>query len=153
MNITVQIQDGPLPERPPEWVVSATSGAAGAVVCFEGVVRGTEDGRTITALAYEIYESMASRQLQRLAQDVLRSFRLLSVWVEHSRGLVPVGRCSFRLRVAAAHRTEALGAAQAFIDRLKQDVPIWKKPVYGVEAKAESPGTERLASQPGAESP
>jgi molybdopterin synthase catalytic subunit len=50
--------------------------------------------------------------------------------VEHSRGRVAAGECSFRLRVAASHRPEALRAVEEFIDRMKRDVPIWKTPVY-----------------------
>jgi len=33
------------------------------------------------------------------------------------------------VRVEAAHREEAFAAAQFIIDELKQQVPIWKKPV------------------------
>ena len=152
MSITIQIQDGPLRERPPEWAATSAPSVVGAVVNFEGVVRGIEHGRTITALAYETYEPMASRQLRRLAEDLLRSFGLMAVCVEHSRGLVPVGRCAFRLRVAAAHRAEALGAVAAFVDRLKQDVPIWKRPVYADADATEPRAAERHAPQPGAES-
>ena len=47
--------------------------------------------------------------------------------VAHSVGWVPVGECSFRLEVAAPHRQEAMLAMGEFINRLKQDVPIWKQ--------------------------
>ncbi len=129
MSVTVRIHDGPLPVSPAGCSVGGATGAAGAVVFFEGVVRAEEDGRPIQALDYEVYEPMATRELQRLAEDVLRSFGLLAVSVAHSRGRVPVGQCAFRLSVAAAHRAEALRAVEAFIDRLKRDVPIWKTPV------------------------
>ena len=129
MNIKAHIVDGPLP----------TGGVwrpvgAGAVMCFEGVVRPVEDGRELVSLAYEVYEPMASRQLRNLAQALAASHTLTAVIVEHSRGVVPVGRCSFRLRIASTHRKEALEAMDLFIDRLKRDVPIWKQPVYAREA-------------------
>lgn len=125
MKLAVRIVDGPLAETAPVWAPAG----AGAVVCFEGVARPTEHGEPIATLDYEAYEPMASRELERLAREVLHEFGLLGVLVEHSRGRVAVGERSFRLRVAALHRKEALAALERFIDRLKQDVPIWKQAV------------------------
>ena len=77
---------------------------------------------------------MATQQLRDLAQELAASHGLTAIIVEHSRGVVPVGQCSFRLRIAATHRKEALEAMELFIDRMKRDVPIWKRPVYAQEA-------------------
>ena len=105
-------------------------GDAGAVLCFEGIVRPTEGGQPVVALDYEAYEPMADAQLRRLANEIVERHRLLGLWVEHSRGRVAAGECSFRLRVASRHRPEALRAVGEFIDRMKRDVPIWKTPVF-----------------------
>jgi molybdopterin synthase catalytic subunit len=140
MSIKVHIVDGPLAAAAP-WP-AAEGGLAGAVLCFEGVARRLENDRQINALDYEAYEPMASRQMQRLAEQITRDFGLLGVFVEHSRGRVPVGQCSFRLRVASPHRKEALNAVDYFIDRLKQDVPIWKSPVYADNAAATTTSDE-----------
>ena len=124
--VTVDVIDGPLP-------VASTMAPvenAGALVCFEGIVRPLEDGRRIAALDYEAYQPMAGAQLQRLAERVLHRHGLLAVRVEHSRGRVPAGACSFRLRIASRHRPEALRAAEEFIDTMKRDVPIWKTAVF-----------------------
>lgn len=130
MSIAVRMLDGPVPAEHAAWPGADETGAVGAVLCFEGIVRAIEEGRAIVALDYEAYEPMASQELHRLAEEVCASFGLRGVEVVHSRGRVPVGQCSFRLRIAAEHRAEALRAMAAFIDRLKQDVPIWKTPVY-----------------------
>ncbi len=135
MSIAVYILDGPLPPTANAILAQAEQGVAGAVLCFDGIVRATENGRPIAALNYEVYEPMASRQLHTLCEDVLARFGLLSVQTWHSRGRVPVGACSFRLRIAAQHRTEALQAMTDFIERLKRDVPIWKTPVYATRAE------------------
>jgi len=134
MNIDVQIIDGPLAAQPTLPQVEH----AGAITCFDGIVRPTENNRPLHALDYEAYEPMASRMLRDLAQKLIDEFNLLAVHVQHSRGRVPVGTCSFRLIIASRHRKEGLAAADAFIDRLKQDVPIWKTPVY-----ADAEGEER----------
>lgn len=122
MIVRVQIVDGPLPPATPNGPPPGT----GATVVFEGIVRGWEAGATITALDYATYDPMAQRQLEGLARDIAGTHGLLGLHAEHSRGRVPVGACSFRLAIHAAHRKEALAAMDEFIDRLKRDVPIWK---------------------------
>ena len=124
--VSVSIVDGPLPPDRPARAVDH----AGAVLCFEGVVRPVENGLTIVALDYEAYEPMAGNELRRLAEEVVSRHGLLDLSVEHSRGRVGAGERSFRLRVAARHRPEALRATEEFIDRMKRDVPIWKTAVY-----------------------
>ena len=127
MSISTHILPGPLPPEPVAW---QSPPGAGAVVRFEGVARPREGDRAIDALDYEAYEPMASRTLRGLAERICAEHGLLGICVEHSAGRVAVGECSFRLRVAGAHRREALAAMGQFIDQLKQDVPIWKKPVW-----------------------
>jgi len=130
MSVEVHIVDGALgPYEPGE----STFGV-GAVIVFEGVVRPAEDGVPIEALDYEAYEPMASRQIGAIAHELASEFGLFAMHVWHSTGRVPAGRCSFRLVVESAHRKEGLAACDAFIDRFKKDVPIWKKPVHRGDA-------------------
>lgn len=124
MNTSVQIYDGPLPDAAP-WRVAG----AGAVMCFEGVVRPTEADQPIAGLRYETYDPMAENELHRLASEALDRFDILTVRVEHSRGFVANHACSFRLRIASAHRKEGLAAMDWYIDQMKQTVPIWKHAV------------------------
>jgi molybdopterin synthase catalytic subunit len=137
MNVAVSILDGPLPR--PSVDDDARCPGAGTVLIFEGVVREREGDKSITALDYTTYDPMAERTLARLAQDIAARFGLLAVRVAHSRGRVPVGACSFRLLVAAPHRKEALAAMDEFIDRLKRDIPIWKKPVNAATGEPQEP--------------
>jgi molybdopterin synthase catalytic subunit len=121
----VHVVDGPLAP----WVPMAFVGA-GAVVVFDGVVRPLEDGRTLEALDYQAYRPMADRQLERLAAAAASRHGLIACLAWHSVGRVAVGETSFRLVVASAHRREALAAMDWFIDAMKKDVPIWKRPVW-----------------------
>ena len=120
--VVVRIHDGPLPAK----AASCFQEGAGAAVAFEGLVRPIEDGRIIVALDYEVYEPMALRVLEDLARDMLQTHGLVGIAVEHSRGRVQPGECSFRLQIAARHRQEALAGMAEFIDRMKRDAPIWK---------------------------
>ena len=125
MTIEVELRNGPLPARD-DWAVQG----AGAVIRFEGVVRPTEHGETLAALWYEQYPPMTQRELRRLAEQVAATHGLIGLRVTHSHGRVPVGAVSFRLDVASRHRAEGLAAMQTFIDRLKQEVPLWKVPAW-----------------------
>ncbi len=122
---------------PRDLVVPSRDGTRGAVLRFEGIVRRSEPcaqrggaAGNLRALDYETYDPMAQRELELLARDVGARHGLISILALHSRGRVAVGEVSFVLEVGSAHRAETLAAAAEFIDRLKQDVPIWKKPVW-----------------------
>lgn len=129
-TISVRIIDGPLEANPSPEQSPGGLGRAGARVVFEGVVRAEEEGRVVRALMYEVYEPMASRTLQALAVEIGAAHGVISIVIEHSRGEVGVGECSFRLAIDASHRKEALAAMDELIDRMKKDVPIWKTPIW-----------------------
>jgi molybdopterin synthase catalytic subunit len=135
--VTVLIRDGALTAPPPEMASDST----GAVLHFRGVVRRTEQDQQIHGLDYAAYQPMAERTLEQIAREAIDRFGLLAIHVEHSKGFVPVGGCSFELIITASHRREALDAMDWFIDRLKQIVPIWKQPVFVDSSPVEAPRT------------
>ncbi len=102
---------------------------AGAIVQFLGVVRGTEEGRSIRGLEYEAFQAMAEHQFQQLFDAVERRWTLLSIRLVHRIGFVAAGQTSLWVEIEAAHRGEAFAACQYLIDDMKRLVPIWKKPV------------------------
>jgi molybdopterin synthase catalytic subunit len=99
----------------------------GAVVEFYGIVREMEDDRALAGLFYEAYEPMACRVMQRHLEELGEIHGCAAVYFSHRTGWVPVGEASLYLRVASAHRGEALRFLADAIDRLKLDVPIWKR--------------------------
>ena len=148
MSIHIHIVDGSLADTAPAWP-GFDEGSAGALLRFDGIVRRLENDRPIVALDYEAYEPMASRQIRQLAEELTGEFGLLGVFVEHSRGRIPVGKRAFRLRVASGHRKEALQAVDRFIDRLKQNVPIWKSPVYAASEPDHVVGSQGAQAEKG----
>jgi molybdopterin synthase catalytic subunit len=103
----------------------------GAVVCFVGVVRGTEGAAHIRALEYESYERMAEHQINLLLDQLAKRWPLESVGLVHRVGRVNAGEPSLWVEVVAPHRAEAFAACQWLIDELKRVAPIWKKPIAG----------------------
>lgn len=105
------------------------SGGMGAVVCFTGVVRGIEEGRTIEAIEYEAFHRMAVHQFNLLFDEMEKRWPIESVRVVHRIGVVKVNEPSLWVEVIAPHRGEAFAACQWLIDEMKRVVPIWKKPL------------------------
>ena len=98
----------------------------GACVEFLGIVREDEGGRALAGLSYEAYEVMARTEFARIHAELVRKFSIAAATVIHRVGWVPVGEASLFVRVLAKHRGAALGYCGELIDRMKQDVPIWK---------------------------
>jgi molybdopterin synthase catalytic subunit len=124
MHTDFQLTHQPIQQTPLSAPKLANS--TGAWVEFRGTVRGLENNQPISALEYEAYPEMAIRQLQQIASDLTAVHPVLAISVIHRLGLIPVGETAIRVQIAATHRTEAFAFLAAFMDRLKQDVPIWK---------------------------
>ncbi len=105
------------------------SAGMGAVVNFLGVVRGSEDGKTISAIEYEAFEKMVRHQFDLLFDEMAKRWPIESVRLVHRIGVVKVNEPSLWVEVVAPHRGEAFAACQWLIDEMKRVVPIWKKPI------------------------
>jgi len=103
------------------------TGAAGAVVTFDGVTRNNTNGRRTLCLDYECYEPMALQQMREIGLEIARAFAVDRVALVHRLGRLLVGETSVAVIVTAPHRRAAFEAALEGINRLKKRVPIWKK--------------------------
>ena len=99
---------------------------SGGIVRFTGVVRGEENGEAISGLEYEAYQPMAERIMHQILEELHAAHPIHSARVLHRLGFVPVGEAAILLEIQAAHRREAFLVVESFMDRLKQEVPIWK---------------------------
>jgi molybdopterin molybdotransferase len=124
MDIEIQLIDSPIAETisPP-----SGPGVAGVWIEFRGTVRGEENGKALSALEYEAYPEMAEREIRRLLTEISAKRPCLAARVIHRLGAIPVGETAVYVGVAAKHRGEAIALLAEFMDRLKQDVPIWKR--------------------------
>ena len=98
----------------------------GAVVEFHGVVRATEGDAQLDGLFYEAYEPMARREFDRIIAQLAARHSPQAVCIIHRLGFVAVGEASLYVCVESKHRGAALAFCGELIDRMKQDVPIWK---------------------------
>ncbi|MHB1309414.1 MAG: molybdenum cofactor biosynthesis protein MoaE [Limisphaerales bacterium] len=124
MEIAIAIAEHPIEGSP--GLPGAFTNQAGAVVEFTGRVRGEEDGEAIAALEYEAYSPMAGNRMREILEALGETHPCLYVSVVHRVGVVAVGEAAIRVVAAARHRSEAFAMVTLFMDRLKEDVPIWK---------------------------
>ncbi len=124
MQREIALTDHPIDLRRP--LPLALSGSAGAVAEFRGLVRADESGARIGALEYEAYSPMAERAMHRLCDEIPSAHDCLFVRITHRIGVVPVGEAAIHIIVVSRHRAASFAFLAAFMDRLKQDVPIWK---------------------------
>ena len=104
---------------------------SGAAAMFLGIVRADRDPhRRVEALWYEAYDAMVQAQLERLLARARVRWPLQQIHLRHRVGRVPVGEIALAVVVTAVHRKEAFAALRFLVDRIKQDVPIWKRTQY-----------------------
>ena len=101
--------------------------ADGAIVTFAGVTRNHNDGAAVVSLKYECYEEMARRIMGQVFEEAVKRFEISRARVVHRLGQVSVGEASVLVVVAAEHRAPAFDACRFLMDRVKAQVPIFKK--------------------------
>ena len=109
---------------------SLKRGEDGAVVVFEGVVRNNTKGRPTSYLEYDCYEELALAQMTRIGSEIASQFGIGRIGIIHRLGRMSIGEASVAVVATAPHRRAAFEAALAGIDRLKKEVPIWKKEFF-----------------------
>ncbi|QGF24424.1 molybdenum cofactor biosynthesis protein MoaE [Raineyella fluvialis] len=106
--------------------------AVGGVGMFVGLVRDHDPAgpaSTVSWLEYSAHPS-AEATLAALVAEVAEAYDALVARAEHRVGRLGVGDVAVTVAVGAAHRAPALEACQVLIDRIKTEVPIWKRQAF-----------------------
>lgn len=99
----------------------------GGEVSFIGRVRDFSEESGVTGLTLEHYPGMTEAALDALADEALTRWQLAGVILVHRIGYLQAGDEIVLVVALSAHRSAAFEACQFLIDRLKTDVPLWKK--------------------------
>ncbi|MFQ5908615.1 MAG: molybdopterin converting factor subunit 1 [Thermoplasmata archaeon] len=102
----------------------------GALVAFYGSVRDNFEGREVRLLRYEVYDDMAEAAIRRIEEEVRAASGADQVFVQHRVGELAPGEHTILVAAAAPHRHEAFEACQTALERVKTEVPVWKKELY-----------------------
>jgi molybdopterin molybdotransferase len=150
MKIEIQITPHPIESGP--GLASDFSGVAGAIADFSGAVRDQENGEAITAIEYEAFSPMAENEMRRILESLAETCPCLAARVIHRVGVIPAGEVAIQVVILARHRDAAFAMLAEFMNRLKQDVPIWKRralpfnPLLVSPPRATPPAQKRTVS-------
>jgi molybdopterin synthase catalytic subunit len=103
---------------------------AGAIACFVGVVREDpvqKDDSKVLRLEYEAYTDVALKRMQEIRDAMRTKPGILEVSIHHIIDTLNVGEPSLFVAVLGQHRQEVFSALSETVDRVKKEVPIWKK--------------------------
>lgn len=115
------------PLDPNEVIRAVSSRDVGGIATFVGLVRDQNQGQRVTLLEYEAYQGMAEKQMRKVAEQIQGEIAGVRLAALHRVGRLEVGDIAVVCAAASAHRAEALAACQLLIDRIKAEVPIWKR--------------------------
>jgi molybdopterin synthase catalytic subunit len=115
---------------PASLIKEVSSPQYGAISLFVGTVREVNEGRSVSAIEYSAYKSMASAELERILDEAEEQFGVSALVVEHRIGILGLGDVSIAIAAAHAHRAPALDCTRYVIEEIKKRVPIWKKEHY-----------------------
>jgi molybdopterin synthase catalytic subunit len=110
-----------------EALASVSDDGAGGTCVFVGTVRDHSKAGDVTGLRYEAWDELAIERLHEIAAELSAKWPVRKVAILHRTGDLAVGEASVVIACSAPHRSDAFDACRHAIERLKQDVPIWKK--------------------------
>jgi molybdopterin synthase catalytic subunit len=103
---------------------------SGAIVLFSGDVRDFNSNKNVSHLEYESNETLAEKQIALILKEAIEKWGLHFAHAVHRLGRVEVSDSAVIVATASAHRKEAYDANLWIINRIKHQVPIWKKEYY-----------------------
>jgi molybdopterin synthase catalytic subunit len=114
--------------RPDDALGFVADPSSGATCAFLGTARDRSDsGSGVIGLTYEAWEELARRRLEEIAEEMFAKWPVRRVALLHRTGELEIGEVSVVVACSSPHRSDAFEACRHGIERLKEDVPIWKK--------------------------
>ena len=100
---------------------------AGAIGTFTGIVRAVTDEARTEFLEFEGYEELARQKIDEICAQLKQKEGIIKVAIHHKTGIVQAGEDIVYIVVAASHREQLFPVLREAIERLKVEIPIWKK--------------------------
>ena len=131
-------------------IAAVESDTAGAVVSFSGVVRNHDGGKPVERLSYSAHPTahqvMADVVAQLAAEHAGHALGTdavgtdavgtaaggepVRIWAAHRVGMLEIGDPALVCAVSASHRGQAFEVCSELVDRIKEQVPIWKEQFF-----------------------
>src|SRR3989304_975907 len=100
---------------------------AGAIGTFTGIVRAVSEDTRTEFLEFEAYGEVAQRKMNEICRDLKEKEGIIDVAMHHRTGIIQAGENIGYIVVASGHRQQLFPVLSEAIERLKAEVPIWKK--------------------------
>jgi molybdopterin synthase catalytic subunit len=138
------------PIDPAAALAAVANASAGATVLFLGTVRDRHEGREVAGIDYSGYEPMAERALARIEEELAHATPGLRIAIVHRLGALAVGEASVAIAASSPRRAAAQEATKLALERVKREVPVWKRERYadGTSAWREEEPLPSVASPP-----
>lgn len=119
-------------------IAAVESDTAGAVVSFSGVVRNHDGGKAVERLSYSAHPTahrvmadvVARLVAEQNAEAGAGTGQPVRIWAAHRVGMLEIGDPALVCAVSAAHRGQAFAVCSDLVDRIKEQVPIWKEQFF-----------------------
>jgi molybdopterin synthase catalytic subunit len=119
-------------------IAAVESDTAGAVVSFSGVVRNHDGGKPVDRLSYSAHPTahqvmadvVARLVAEQQASGAGTGTPPVRIWAAHRIGMLEIGDPALVCAVSAAHRGQAFAVCSELVDRIKEQVPIWKEQFF-----------------------
>lgn len=123
-------------------IAAVESDTAGAVVSFSGVVRNHDGGKPVDRLSYSAHPTAHQVMADVVARLVAEQSAAVGggeagaaaqpvrIWAAHRIGTLEIGDPALVCAVSAAHRGQAFAVCSELVDRIKDQVPIWKEQFF-----------------------
>lgn len=137
-NMVIELLDSTIDVS--HWLRCLDDDDCGAHAWFAGVTRRKtvdHDGHVSVTrtLHYQAHRSMALGQLRSLASAAVAQYDLAKLVFVHRLGEVSIGQASVLVGCSGAHRSATLASIPWIMDRLKTEVPIWKRETFDDDSR------------------
>ncbi|REC63942.1 molybdenum cofactor biosynthesis protein MoaE [Chryseobacterium pennae] len=126
--IDIRITENPL--NITECLGLAQDLSSGGIATFIGTVRNITQNKSVVRLEYECYQSMATKEIKKVADQAMTLFSVRNIVVHHRTGILFPGDAAVIIVVSDGHRDAVFDACRYVIDTIKKTVPIWKKEIF-----------------------
>ncbi len=100
---------------------------AGAIGTFTGIVRALTDKARTEFLEFEGYDELARKKMDEICEELKEKEGIIDVLMHHKTGIIKASEDIVYIAVAAGHREQLFQVLREAIERLKLEVPLWKK--------------------------
>ena len=122
----IKVQAEPFDAAAETAALTAGRTDVGAVVTFQGIVRGGDGAEPIRAMTLEHYPGMTERELARIEAEANARWPLQASLVIHRYGRLEPGDPIVLVVTCSRHRDAAFEACAFLMDWLKTNAPFWK---------------------------